>query len=229
MKYNVLLIEDDPLIARSLRQVLPAHYQLQVTTSLSESYKYLSESRPALIVLDRSLPDGDGLELVEYIHQLDQTSPLLVLSGKATVQDRIAGLRKGADDYVIKPFSTMELLLRMEKLLYTTKHQKQDVLEVGDIELLLDRAQVKVGDHLLRLRRREFQILCCLVRQKGRVVTRDQLVSHIWPDGVFPCYATIDVYIRRLRMMLGKYGKMIKTVKGYGYIVSATSSTSGED
>lgn len=85
------------------------------------------------------------------------------------------------------------------------------------MQLLLDQGKVVLGNHALRLRRREFQILSYLLRQQGRVVTREQLINHIWPDGTIPSYATIDVYIRRLRMMLGSYGKMIKTVKGFGY------------
>lgn len=217
MQHTILLIEDDPLIARSLHQVLPSHYQLETTTNLESSYKYLSKRRPALIVLDRTLPDGDGVELAEYITQLDQTSPLLILSGKSTVQDRIYGLRKGADDYLVKPFSTTELLLRIERLLNSTKHQRNNILHLGEVQLLLDQGKVVLGNHALRLRRREFQILSYLLRQQGRVVTREQLINHIWPDGTIPSYATIDVYIRRLRMMLGSYGKMIKTVKGFGY------------
>jgi DNA-binding response OmpR family regulator len=219
MKHTVLLVEDDPLISQSIRQVLPENYLLETAKNLETSYRYLTKNRPALIVLDRSLPDGDGIELVEYLHQLDETSPLLILSGKATVQDRINGLRKGADDYLIKPFSTTELLLRMERLLNTTKHQKLNSLRFGELELLFDKGQVLLGNHLLRLRRREFQVLAYLVKQHGRVVTRDQLINHIWPDGTIPSYATIDVYIRRLRMMLGKYGQMIKTLKGFGYLV----------
>jgi len=224
MKHTVLLIEDDPLIAKSIQQVLPPDFQLETTPNLESSYRYLATKRPALIVLDRALPDGDGLELVEYLSQLDQTSPLLVLSGKASVQDRIQGLRKGADDYLIKPFSTTELVLRMERLLYSTKHQRTHSLRIGDLELLFDKGQVLLGKHLLRLRRREFQVLSYLVEQNGRIVTRDQLINHIWPDGSIPSYATIDVYIRRLRMMLGRYGQMIKTIKGYGYLVQPLPS-----
>ncbi|MBW7943863.1 response regulator transcription factor [Patescibacteria group bacterium] len=218
MKHLVLLVEDDPLVARSIAQVLPKQYTMTTTSNLESSYRYLAEERPALIVLDRALPDGDGLELVEYMTQLDHTAPLLVLSRKSTVQDRINGLRKGADDYLIKPFSTTELLLRIERLLYSTKHRKEEAIRFGELELLLDKGQVILGKHILRLRRREFQVLSYLVRQNGRVVTRDQLINHIWPDGKIPSYATIDVYIRRLRMMLGPYGSIVRTIKGYGYL-----------
>lgn len=224
MQYTVLLIEDDPLVAKSIQQVLPNDLRLETAHSLESSYKYLAKTRPSLIVLDRTLPDGDGIELVEYMSQLDQTSPMLVLSGKATVQDRIQGLRKGADDYLVKPFSTTELLLRIEKLLYSTKHQRSTSLKFGEIELLFDKAQVLLGNHLLRLRRREFQVLSYLIKQHDRIVTRDQLINHIWPDGSIPSYATIDVYIRRLRMMMGKYGRVIKTVKGFGYLAQLSQA-----
>jgi len=226
MKHTVLLIEDDPIVSRSIEQVLPPEYQLETTTSLETSYRYLAKNRPSLIVLDRSLPDGDGLDLVEYLSQLDDTSPLMILSGKASIQDRIIGLRKGADDYLIKPFSTTELLLRMERLIFSTKHQKTHNIKFGELELLFDKGQVLLGKHLLSLRRREFQVLSYLVHQNGRLVTRDQLINHIWPDGTIPSYATIDVYIRRLRMMLGKYGQMIKTIKGFGYLVQPLPSLS---
>jgi DNA-binding response OmpR family regulator len=219
MNNTILLIEDNPFVVQSIKQILPKQYTLHVRKDLSSSYSYLEATKPSLILLDRTLPDGDGIELAEYVADTDRTSPLVIISGKAMLHDRIEGLRKGADDYLSKPFSTAELMLKVEKLLRTTKHHEGGVIEYGSLKLLVDRGQVLIGDHLLRLRRREFQILAYLVAQKGRVITRGQLIEHIWPDGVTPSFATIDVYIRRLRMMLGNYGKIITTVKGFGYSV----------
>ena len=226
MQKTILLIEDDPFIVQSIKQMFPAHYHLDVRKDLESSYEYLSIKKPAMILLDRTLPDGDGIDLLEYIAQVDQVSPLLILSGKAHTHDRIEGLRKGADDYLAKPFSTTELLLRVERLLKTTKHHQNNRSVIGPLELLHDRGQVLIDQHLLRLRKREFQILAFLAEQQGHIITRDQMINHIWPDGVYPSFATIDVYIRRLRMMLGKYGKLIQTVKGYGYTFSSESFTS---
>jgi len=217
MKYKVLLIEDDPFVVRSIQQVLPEKYQLDVRKDLQTSYTYLAEERPSLVVLDRRLPDGDGIELAEYLSQEERASPILILSGKSLTQDRIEGLRKGADDYLIKPFSTTEFILRLEKLIYSTKQTHDDILSIGPLTLLLDRGHVLMDSHLLRLRRREFQILHVLIQQKHQVLSREQLINSIWPDGNLPSFATIDVYIRRLRMMLGKVGKTIVTVKGFGY------------
>jgi two-component system, OmpR family, response regulator len=219
MQSTILLIEDDPFVARSIQQVLSEQYKVDTRRDLATSYQYLTEKKPALIVLDRKLPDGDGIELLEHVSQNDYSAPLLVVSAKNMVHDRIEGLRKGADDYLSKPFSTTELRLRIEKLLSTTKHQSAKEIIVGPLHLLVDRGHVIVENHLLRLRRKEFQILSCLAKQKGRVVSRDQLINQIWPDGVIPSHATIDVYIRRLRMMLGKYGSMVTTMKGYGYVL----------
>lgn len=196
---------------------MPKKYTLHVREDLNSSYSYLEATKPSLILLDRTLPDGDGIELAEYVAETDQTSLLVIISAKAMLHDRIEGLRKGADDYLSKPFSTAELMLKVEKLLRTTKHHEGGVIEYGPLKLLVDRGQVVLGQHLLRLRRREFQILAYLAAQKGRVITRGQLIEHIWPDGVTPSFARIDVYIRRLRMMLGEHGKLIKTMKGFGY------------
>lgn len=226
MNKTILLIEDDPFIIKSIKQVFPPGYQLDVRKNLESSYEYLSEKKPAMILLDRTLPDGDGIDLLEYISQVDRVSPLLIISGKAQTHDRIEGLRKGADDYLIKPFSTTELLLRVERLMKTTKHHRDERTVVGPLELLYDRGHVLIGQHLLRLRKREFQILGFLAEQQGHIISRDQMINHIWPDGAYPSFATIDVYIRRLRMMLGKYGKLIKTVKGYGYTFSVEGFTS---
>lgn len=214
----ILLVEDDPLVGRSLSQVL-TQYRLDICPSLASSYAYLNRQRPDLIIVDRGLPDGDGLELAEYVAQLDQTAPFLILSAKASLADRLQGLRIGADEYLGKPFSTAELVLRLERLLSISKHPWRNRLRCGQLELLLDQGQVLIGSHILRLRRREFQVLTYLIRQQGHVVSRDQLINHIWPDGTIPSYATIDVYIRRLRMMLGPAGKVIRTVKGFGYSV----------
>lgn len=221
MSKTILLVEDDPFVARSIQQVLPPEYRLDVRKSLATSYSYLNEKKPEIIVLDRTLPDGDGIELAEHLQSSDYGSQVLIISGKTMVHDRIEGLRKGADDYLTKPFSTTELLLKLEKMLRTTKQLPDGTVQVGEITLIADTGQVLLGKHIIKLRKREFQILSYFARNTGRVLSREQIINRLWPDGVTPSYATIDVYIRRLRMMLGTYGNYIHTMKGYGYIFKA--------
>ena len=216
--YTILLVEDDKIVAASIRQVLAKqNFRVEVRETLEKSYTFLREQRPDLAVVDRNLPDGDGVELVEYLEETTSLFPILILSGYSTLHDRITGLEKGADDYLVKPFSTTELRLRIEKLLAKTKQLKLDVLEVGALKLHLENGRVEWHGKVIRIRKREFEILQILARYKNRVVSRKVLIDHLWPDGEVPTEGTIDVYVRRLRMLLGKAGQNIQTIRGYGY------------
>jgi DNA-binding response OmpR family regulator len=218
--HNILLLEDNFSVSRSILEALPNYlYQTRVARTVGQAYQQLSSYRYDLIVLDRNLPDGDGIEVAEYLYQSQRDMPILVLSEKSSTPDRIWGLKKGADDYLPKPFSHEELLLRMEKLLTKTKHIAAAALQVKGLTVFPSEGVVIVDQEKVSLRRKEIEILSFLMRHKNSIVTRELLIENIWPNEEMPTYATIDVYIRRIRILLGKKHDLIKTVRGYGYIL----------
>jgi DNA-binding response OmpR family regulator len=157
--------------------------------------------------------------LIEYMASSRSSIPLLVLSQRSTISDRILGLEKGADDYLAKPFSASELLLRMKKLLSKTKQLDSYAMRVGEVTLYPQRGTVEVRERKVHLRKKEFLIFAFLVRHKNTVMNRETIIQHVWGDRKTPSDTTVDVYIRRIRLLLGKNEKVIRTVRGYGYIV----------
>lgn len=228
--YNILLLEDNFSVSRSILESLPNYmYTAKVARTVNQAYQQLSSHKYDLVVLDRNLPDGDGIEVAEYLYQTRREVPILVLSERVAVTERIWGLKKGADDYLPKPFSHEELLLRMEKLLNKTKHISTSTIQLRNITIFPSEGFVVVDHKHVPLRRKEIEILSFLARHKNNLISREMILENIWPDEEMPTFATIDVYIRRIRILLGSKSSMIKTLRGYGYILKddelATSRT----
>jgi DNA-binding response OmpR family regulator len=167
--------------------------------------------------------------LLNYLDLTKSDIPVLILSNKVLTQDKIICLRSGADDYLTKPFSIEELELRVHNLLRKTKHLQRTDLVVGDVQITTKTGQVTYGDRQILLRRRECQILSFLAKHKNQVMSREQIINHIWCADEIPTYKTVDVYIRRIRTLLGTREKVISTVRGYGYIMKVDSDPDQED
>jgi len=142
-----------------------------------------------------------------------------MMSVRSTVDDRITGLTEGADDYLPKPFSVRELELRVSHLLGLERTTPDGWTQLGELRFNRVTGETFSGEQVVRLRPREAQILSCLLRFKNRVVTRDTIVNHVWGGSTVPTNTTLDVYLRRLRMMLGKSSAYIETVRGFGYLI----------
>lgn len=219
---KILLIENDLTLQSSLLRFFKQQdWQTGTATSLEEAWTLLDSQSFDLAVIDRVLDDGDGLEIVEYLRKVQHPMMMLCLTEKGSVMERLKGLQLGADDYLPKPFSSQELLLRIKNLLGKYKSYKNSYLVCDALELDPQTGQVRTPSTKFFLRRRESQILTCLLRHKKTVVTRQMLVDAIWPGSTkIPEDSTLDVYVRRLRIGLGKYGSSIKTVRGFGYMLS---------
>jgi len=220
---QLLLIENDRGLAQSLSDLLGRKgYSVNVADKLARAYDLLESQRYDLIIVDRLLDDGDGKEIVDYVKDTSSFTHIICLSQMNQVEDRVSLLREGADDYLGKPFSATELLLRIESLLRKQTVMSQDVLECGPIQLFPQTGQIVFPDHTKTLRRRESQILACLLRYKNQVISRDRITEYVWQgNNELPTYTTIDVYIRRLRVILGEYHSLIQTVRGFGYKISS--------
>jgi DNA-binding response OmpR family regulator len=221
---KMLLVEDDPHIVRFVMRGLEAEgYVVDVAESGEDALAMAREVDYPLIVLDRRLPDGDGLDVCRAMRREGRGSLVLMLTAKDTLQDKMDGLRGGADDYLTKPFDFDELLVRIEALMRRGRyHESPAVLRVG--ELTLDRSACKAvrGTREILLTAKEFSLLSFLMTNAGKVVSRTRLLDNVWEYGFDPGTKVVDVYIRYLRKKIdeGEKKPLIHTVRGFGYMIS---------
>ncbi|MDO5093508.1 MAG: response regulator transcription factor [Propionibacteriaceae bacterium] len=225
---TILIVDDEPQIAAFVAKGLKsAGFSSTQAASGSDAVTLATHGDFDLILLDVGLPDIDGFKVLHRIRERGIDTPIIMLTARKTVPDRIAGLEGGADDYVGKPFSFEELLLRIrlrlrrESTLETTGSE----LVHEDIRLDLRARRLLVGDRTMDLSAREFSLAETFLRNPGRVLSRQQLLSHAWGYDADPESNVVDVYVRHLRAKLGK--DRIETVRGLGYrLISHPSSSS---
>ena len=223
MSKKILLIEDEPDIRKTLEYNLSREgYGVISTSSLAEGRNSLETNSFSLILLDLMLPDGSGLDLCREIksHKIFSSIPIIILTAKDDEVDKVVGFELGADDYVTKPFSVRELILRVKAVL-KRGNVKSENLEVkrqfGDLVIDIDSHEVFVNNDLVMLTALEFKLLRQLVDRRGRVQSRDQLLSDVWGYSAAVTTRTVDTHIKRLREKLGTMGKYVQTIRGVGY------------
>jgi two-component system phosphate regulon response regulator PhoB len=228
MPSKILVIEDEPDIRKTLEYNLSREgYDVVVCGTLQEANKLLEPSL-SLLVLDLMLPDGSGLDLCREIkkNSLLSSIPIIILTAKDDEVDRVVGFELGADDYVTKPFSVRELILRIKAVLKRGEVNKPELVEVerqfGDLSIDVDSHEVHVNSELVVLTALEFKLLKQLVDRRGRVQSRDQLLSDVWGYSSEVTTRTVDTHIKRLREKLGPMGKYVQTIRGIGYKFSRT-------
>ena len=228
MPTKILVIEDEPDIRKTLEYNLSREgYEVAVSGTLQEAKKLLEPSL-SLLVLDLMLPDGSGLDLCREIKKNSLLSdiPIIILTAKDDEVDRVVGFELGADDYVTKPFSVRELILRIKAVLKRGEVNKPELVEVerqfGDLSIDVDSHEVHVNSELVILTALEFKLLKQLVDRRGRVQSRDQLLSDVWGYSSEVTTRTVDTHIKRLREKLGPMGKYVQTIRGIGYKFSRT-------
>jgi two-component system phosphate regulon response regulator PhoB len=228
MPSKILVIEDEPDIRKTLEYNLSREgYEVAVCGTLQEAKKLLEPSL-SLLVLDLMLPDGSGLDLCREIkkNSLLSNIAIIILTAKDDEVDRVVGFELGADDYVTKPFSVRELILRVKAVLKRGEVNKPELVEVerqfGDLSIDVDSHEVHVNNELVVLTALEFKLLKQLVDRRGRVQSRDQLLSDVWGYSSEVTTRTVDTHIKRLREKLGPMGKYVQTIRGIGYKFSRT-------
>ena len=221
-KENILVVEDDKHISKLVKYNLEkSGYICKVADDGEEALDILAKERVDLIILDIMLPRMDGLEVCRLIKQDAKlkTIPVVMLTAKGEEVDRVVGLELGADDYIVKPFSPRELILRIKAILRRGKAEEQakDVIERGDLIIDISRHIVTVKNKEVELTPKEFKLLVTLIERAGRVQSRDRLLSDVWDMNADIFTRTVDTHIKRLREKLGKIGYLIETVRGLGY------------
>ena len=228
MPQKILIIEDEPDIRKTLEYNISREgYKVVCASSLSKGKEHINSSDFSLILLDLMLPDGSGLDLCREIKSdKDKSStPIIILTAKDDEVDKVVGFELGADDYVTKPFSVRELILRIKAVLKRGA-EKKETLEVqrqfGELFMDIDSHEVFVNNEQIILTALEFRLLRQLVDRRGRVQSRDQLLSDVWGYSSEVTTRTVDTHIKRLREKLGTMGKYVQTIRGVGYKFSRT-------
>ena len=228
MSQKILIIEDEPDIRKTLEYNISREgYEVISASSLSEARQNLESSSFSLLLLDLMLPDGSGLDLFRELKQDKSKSsmPVIILTAKDDEVDKVVGFELGADDYVTKPFSVRELILRVKAVLKRGV-SKSDNVEVqrqfGELKIDVDSHEVFVNDEQISLTALEFKLLRQLVDRRGRVQSRDQLLSDVWGYSSNVTTRTVDTHIKRLREKLGDMGKYVQTIRGVGYKFTRT-------
>jgi two-component system OmpR family response regulator len=222
---RILVVEDDPETADQLvEQLTTSGYQVDLAANGNEALSRGASSDYAVITIDRMLPDIDGIAVMRQLRDDGIAAPFLIISALGEVDDRVRGLRAGGDDYLVKPFSFIELLARVEALgRRSDTIVKETILRVGDLAIdLVSRTASRRGNDILLLPR-EFQLLEYLVRNAGRVVSRAMLLQHVWDLHFDPSTNIIDVYVGRVRRKVdGQQAyPLIHTIRGIGYCLRA--------
>jgi two-component system copper resistance phosphate regulon response regulator CusR len=221
---RLLVVEDDLRIADFLRRGLTeAGFAVDVFGNGEDGLAAVNDGSYDALIVDLMLPGMGGLELIERCRERGLVAPVLILSARRTVDDRVEGLQRGGDDYLVKPFAFTELLARVHALLRRTPAQAVSAtrIAVADLEIDLLRRQARRADRRLDLSPREFDLLEYLCRNVGRVLTRTMVLDRVWGTRFDPQTNVVDVYVHRLRSKVDAPGEraLIQTVRGVGYVV----------
>lgn len=222
---NLVLVEDDSRVASFLERGLRAEgHAVTVAHSGPEGLTLIAASRPDVAILDLMLPGMTGLEICQALRAARNRVPILMLTAMTATEDKIGGLRMGADDYMTKPFSFDELLARLEAL-----HRRVSgvdlgsVLAVGKLTFNRETLEVRLGERLVELTAKELALLELLMSAPGKVFSRARILNAVWGMSADPLTNVVDVYVRRLRSKIGagEDSTLIKTVRGFGYKIDA--------
>jgi len=224
---RILLVEDDQRIVDFVQRGLKAEgYNVEVARSGLEAVALGTEGKFQAIILDLGLPDLNGRQVCERLRNAGVGTPILMLTARDTVQDKVTGLRSGADDYMTKPFAFEELLARIEVLMRRRGGEiKPETKEFRIADLILngETHEVRRGETLIDLTPKEFALLECFMRMPGKVLSRTRILEQVWGYSSDPLTNVVDVYIRQLRRKIDDdYDlKLLKTVRGFGYKLDA--------
>jgi len=219
---KVLVIEDEAKISSFMEKGLTSHgFNCDVCPDGDEAYLYVTSQPYDIILLDIMIPGKDGLSLLKLIRAKGINTPVILITGRGELEDRLTGLNLGADDYMVKPFYVDELVARIQAVCRRTTGAQLNLRRVGDLVVNMGTREVKRGEDVVELTAREFNLLEYLMRGAGRVYTRTQILEHVWNYDFDPQTNLVDVYIRRIRKKIqgsnNDAEELIETVRGVGY------------
>lgn len=221
---RILIVEDEVKLAQAMKRALELQkYAVDIVHDGEEGLDLAIGEKPDLIILDIMLPSISGIEVCKELRAQNILTPVLMLTAKGQVRDKVTGLDIGADDYMVKPFSFEELFARIRALLRRPSDSKNPILTVGDLELNPQSLTVTKGGTVVRLSAKEFALLEYLMRHTNTVLTKEQLVQHVWDYDADVLPSTVEVHIKHLRDKIDTpfNSSYIQTVRGFGYKIQA--------
>lgn len=223
---RILLIEDERPLAKEILEFLQSEqHVVDVVGTKKEASENLAVNSYDFVLLDLGLPDGDGLDLLQEVSRYQQDASIIILTARTEVGDKLLGFESGADDYLSKPFSFLELKARMQAILRRKSGWKKDIIQLGGFEIHLNEPMVSFDGQEIKLTKKEYTLLQFMVINKNRVLNRFQLAEHLWGDHLEDDYQSnyIDVHVKNVRKKLGNYGSVdwLETVRGLGYKIIA--------
>jgi two-component system response regulator MprA len=221
MKAHILVVDDDPRITDLLRRILAYEgYSVAIARSGSEALNRSLEHPPDLVVLDIMLPGPDGLEVAQRLRAAGDTVPILMLTARDTVADRVKGLGTGADDYLVKPFAPEELVARVKALLRRSQEEQYEILRYADVELDTGTRIAHRGAREIELSPTEYELLLLFMKRPRQVLTREIILDRVWGIDFEGSSNVMEVYVGYLRAKLEVEGepRLIHTVRGVGYV-----------
>ena len=223
MNKKILVVDDEPDVLELIEfNLKAAGFEVATAVDGAEALTKARSVQPALILLDVMLPEIDGMQVCKTLKREPATAsiPIIMLTAKAAEIDRVLGLELGADDYVTKPFSPRELVLRIKGLLRRkgdAPTEKDERIHIGEVEIDLPRHEVRITGKRVELTATEFKLLTVLAQRRGRVQSRDQLLRDVWEYDSLIDTRTVDTHMRRVRKKLGKAARHLETLRGVGY------------
>jgi two-component system copper resistance phosphate regulon response regulator CusR len=223
---RLLIVEDQiPLLDSLTRGLREEGYEVLPAATIAEALVHIHNKPVDVIVLDLMLPDRDGLSLIRELRDSGFANPILITTARDAVEDRVAGLDTGADDYLIKPFSFEELLARLRAIMRRSRSTPESVLRVADLELNLLTRDVTRNGASIDLTQRQFELLACLVRHAGLVVAREIIAREVWEEATATWTNVIEVQVNHLRRKIERPGwlPLLHTIRGEGYLLGIRS------
>lgn len=219
---KVLIVEDDKILSDTIKQCICNKFDIEQAYDGYEAYMLAKENIYDAIILDLMLPEMSGYDVLIKIRDEKVVTPVLILTAKDTLNDKLKGFRLGADDYLVKPFEREELLARLEAIIRRTNGAyKEDVVKFKDLKLNIKNRKAFIKDEEIILQGKQFDILEYLINSKGTIITKEQIFDRIWGFDSYTTTNVVEVYASGLRKTLKKYNydKYIKTIRGVGYMI----------
>lgn len=218
---KILLIEDDAILSDTIKQCFIKQYDVEQAYDGEEGIAFALEKIYDLVILDIMMPIKNGYEVLKELRENQVETPVLILTAKDALQDKVLGFRAGADDYLVKPFEREELLLRIEAILRRSHGlHRENKIRYQELELNLSNRQVMIGNQEINLQGKQFDMLEYLLTYKNTIITKDQIFDKIWGFNSETTTNVVEVYASGMRKELKRYGydKYLKTIRGVGYI-----------
>ncbi len=217
---RILIVEDDRRIARFLEiELVHLNHEVRKVDNGIDALIEFEEFKPDIVILDLMLPEMDGVEVARRIREKSESVGIIMLTALGETKDKVKGLRSGADDYVVKPFETEELLARIEALLRRKGVKRDEVLVYGPIKLYPASRRVEVNGEEISLSKTEFDLLEYLMRNAEMVMPKERILNAVWGEDFYGSQNVVEVYVNYLRKKLKDAGSLIKTVWGVGYVL----------